>query len=73
MVVDGGLETTEVEVMVVDGGLETTEVEVMVVDGGLETTEEIKESIFKTHFPGTFIFDKEERLEMFVDKTSGNL
>ncbi len=53
--------------------LVTTEVEVIVVDGGLETTEELKESIFKTHFPGTFIFDKEERLEMFVDKTSGNL
>ena len=46
---------------------------VLVVDGGLDTTGELNESIFKTHFPGTLIFDKEERLEMFVDKTSGNL
>jgi len=46
---------------------------VLVVDGGLATTGELNESIFKTHFPGTLIFDKEERIEGLVDKTSGNL
>ena len=41
---------------------------------GFEANKENEnESTLKTHFPGTFTFDKVERLERLVVKLSGNL